>query len=341
MPALKDIARASGVSPATVSRVLNNRAGTVGKETRDKVLRVMREMNYKPSALFYGENAKETRTVGVVMTHFKSSLKQHPYFVSILDGIMGVTTERHWSITLFTEWMWQDVPLSLRMYCDGRCDGLIVIAPPSDSAILAGLKERGFPCVLINAESDNPDFSTVDVDNAGATEEITRHLIELGHRRIAAMPGNEDLSNGRQRHQGYLRALEAAGLPYDEVLSSPGWFGPESGYERVAEMLRMPADRRPTAIVCGSDQIAVGVLAALRDKGIRVPGEMSVVGFDDLTFAATTDPPLTTVRQPFEQMSARATEILLSLIAREGPALQKDILPTELVIRESAGPCPA
>jgi DNA-binding LacI/PurR family transcriptional regulator len=331
---IREVAARSGVSTATVSYVLNNREGAVGAETRERVLRAMRELGYRPSAVFRGEQARRTNTIGVIFAHVKrTSLVGHPYFAYVLDGILSATTERGLHTTLFTVAEWQDVQKSLRTYCDGRCDGLILIAPHSQSEIVTVLKERGTPFALVNAGAGDPGVACADVDNVAAAEEATRYLLARGHRRIAHLAGNDDNDNGRERITGYQRAMEGAGIAVPPEWLPAGYFGLQSGYERTWELLRLPDDARPTAVFCGNDQIAEGVYRACAEAGARIPHDLSVIGFDDEPAAATLAPPLTTLRQPLQTLGERAALNLFAVIAGEPGA--KEILPAKLVERGS------
>jgi LacI family transcriptional regulator len=331
MATIKEVAEQCGVSTATVSYVLNNKEGAVGAKTRERVLQVMREMNYRPSALFRGEAARTTRTIGVVFPHVKrNSLVAHPYTVHVLDGILAVTTERQWHTTLFTVAEWKDIAQDLRTYCDGRVDGLILVGPQAQDGILAALKERGIPTVLINAGNSDPFISSVDVDNIAAAEEAVNYLVSLGHTKIAHLSGDDISENAQERVQGYRKALAKAGLlPLASYIPS-GYFTPKSGYERTQVLLDLPLAERPTALFCGNDQIAFGALRALNERQLT---NIAVLGFDDDPSAAWSSPPLTTVRQPLQDIGEAAAEQLLAL-ATGGP-LRKQLLPTTLIVRDS------
>jgi LacI family transcriptional regulator len=335
MPTIRDVAKKSGVSTATVSYVLNNRAGTVSDETRSRVLAAIRELNYRPSALFHGRDAaRGTETIGVIMPiQARGVLVEHPYFAHLLDGLLGATTERHWNTTLFTVADWKDAGRSLRVYCDGRVEGLVVIA--GNDLIKPALLERGIPVVYVNAESEDPAVSSVDVDNVGAIRELVRHLVALGHRRIAHLGGELAADNARLRRRGYEEAMAEAGLPIPPGFLTDSPFTPKEAHAAALPLLALPPDRRPTALVCANDNMTRGAYAAVREAGLSVPGDVSVTGFDGMPFGETADPPLTTVRQPLQEIGVQAAQVLFRLISGEAARPEKVLLPTEIIERGS------
>ncbi|HZP80939.1 MAG TPA: LacI family DNA-binding transcriptional regulator [Chthonomonadaceae bacterium] len=331
---IKDLAKASGVSPATVSYVLNNGPRPVHSQTRERVLEAMRRLNYHPSAVARGLSKKRLDTVGVVMGYWATP-DIDPYVGSILGGILTVAQRRRQSTTLFMEHSWTDVLNNVPLYCDGRCDGLLLIAPPIETPVFAALKQKQIPFVLISDLTEDPDISGVDVDNRTAAYRMVCYLIGQGHRRIALLRGDDNLTSAAQRLQGYCDALEEAGIPYDEALVLPGGYNQDRGHERALELMRLPESRRPTALFCSNDNIAFGALNALKELGLQVPRDISVAGFDDVFMAALMHPPLTTVHHPLRRIGERAAEILLSQIHDGAPQAQKEVIPAELTLRDS------
>jgi DNA-binding LacI/PurR family transcriptional regulator len=338
MPTIKDVARASGVSPATVSYVLNNGPKRVKAHTKERVLRTMREMNYHPSAVARGLSRKRMNAIGVVFPNEFPTVLGNPYVGPVLDGILEVATRSHQNVTLFTGQLWSDMAHSLPVYCDGRCDGLILISPREGSDIISALLDRNVPFLLIGAMADEPSASSVDVDNVEAAKSLVAYLIEQGHRRIAYMGGNEDIQSARLRYEGYRLALQEAGIPYETDLVLEGFYTQISGYDRGRALAAWPKEDQPTALFCGSDEIAMGALQALKDSGVSVPKDISVAGFDDIAAAATSAPPLTTVRQPLHRLGERGAEILLARINERQTVGHRESHTAELIIRESVAP---
>lgn len=339
MATIADIARASGVSTASVSYVLNNRHGSVSVETRERVLQAMRDLNYRPSPLFTRKHRQRSKTLGVVFMHRRpTALTEHPWMTMLLDGILSVTTPLNTDITLLASLDWDDMRKTLREKCDGRCDGLLLLGLPNDSEFIEVLQERGMPFVCLNFGSGLGDVNYVDVDNRAAAWEATNYLLSLGHKRIALLSGEQKFVNTRDREQGYREAMADAGIALLPTFMPEGGYSVKSGYERALQLLSLPVEQRPSALFCGSDKIALGVLQAARELGVSVPKELSVIGFDDVRDAVSAEPSLTTVRQPIVDIGKRAAEILIAQIKDNGEASQKENLPTQLIIRDSTAP---
>jgi LacI family transcriptional regulator len=334
---IRDVAEKAGVSRGTVSKVLNERdGGQIAPATRERVRRAVSELGYHPSAVARGLARKPMNTLGIVFAKTNTYFTTSPFFAAVLDGVLEVTTRQGQNTTLFTGQPWSDARRSIPILRDGRSDGLLVISPPPGSDVVPALLGSGVPFVLVDEQHDDPAVSSVDIDNVAAARGLVEYLIGLGHRRIAMLCGYASVGSVALRLEGCRRALAAAGIDFDLSLVLPGAYVEQSGYERAHLLLRRPAAERPTVLFCGNDQIALGALIALEERGVRVPDDVSVVGFDDIPAAATARPGLTTVRQPMRRLGARAAEVLLAHIRRELPPGHKEILPTELVVRRSA-----
>jgi DNA-binding LacI/PurR family transcriptional regulator len=348
MATLRDVAKLSGVSPATVSHVLNNRTQEMSAETRQRVLDAMRTLGYRPGIAPTGASSRHTHTIGVFIWLEQSApLRSNPYAVNILDGILVSAMPNHWNVTLISVNAWEDARSQVRLYADGRCDGFVLIAPPAQLAIPEALQERGYPFVLVNAGSDNPAVDSVDIDNAAAAHELTTHLLDQGHRHIAFLPGSEAYDNTSERLRGFRQAFADAGLPDPDTEAEggvlrPGEYHYEQSAARVTAFLErrvlLPPAERPTALLCGNDKLAWNAREVMRQYGVSVPGDISLAGFDDAHYAAEMDPPLTTVRQPLHEIGARATELLLARITGADTAPSEPVttfLPYEIVMRSS------
>ena len=345
MPTIREVAKACGVSPMTVSYVLNN-PGRVRQETRTRVLLAMREMGYRPPAAERGEeDARGTLTIGVVYSRWNRLEAEAPYYRRIVGGILEAADDLVCHVTLFSHHSWEgNAYKSLRVYCDGRCDGLIIFAPKIGSDLVAALRERGVPFVLVGDTGDLPEDWCVDVDNIAAARNVTEYLLGLGHRRIAYLPGAPNTRVTQQREDGWRAALEAADVAPTPAHLLPGDWSPESGRERAARLLSLPDGERPTALFCAFDGLALAALAAAREMGLRVPQDVSIIGFDDIPAAPATEPPLTTVLQPYAEIGERAVRLLLTQMgggsSADAPGERKVLLPTKLIVRQSAGPPP-
>lgn len=314
---LEDVAREAGVSAMTASVVLNGSKSSarVSAGTRARVLEVAVRLRYRRNALALGLSRSRIDTLGVVASIKGGELNL--YFLEVLNGILEAAAERGQSTKVFSMIDWNTEEDRLLQFCDGRIDGLILIGPVLTPEFIRTLLHT-IPFVSIHSDKTLPDTYNLDVDNEEGAYAIVRYLIDQGHRRIAHFSG--DYSSGaQQRLAGYRNALQDAGIPYDERLVVPGWYSIWSG-RHLMETWLQERTYLPTAIFCASDAMAFGCMETLAERGIRVPEDLSIVGFDDTLMARTTTPRLTTVRQPFYEMGRRAVELLLLQINEEAGA---------------------
>jgi len=333
-PTIRDVAKACGVSEATVSYALNGKA-IVKESTKERVLATMREMNYYPSAVARGLSNNRVQTLGIAFGAVDSiEFMTNAYASGLLQGIMLCARHEAFHITLFTM-PWQDAATSTADFNDRRTDGILVVAPRLDTDIVAGLSAAQIPLVAISAE-EGALVPNVDVDNRLGVRLAMEHLVGLGHRRIAYLTGNDDLASYRPRREAYLTALADAGIAYEPRLERLSRFDGSLGYEQTLELLR--SENPPTAILAGNDAIALRSIAAARALGLDVPLDLSVVGFDDAPAALLVAPALTTVHQPLQAIGETATRLLLEQV-REGrhEVPETRLLPPELVVRGTTG----
>lgn len=333
---IKDVARASGVSSATVSYVINGGPRRVDPVTAARVMDAMERLNYHPSTMARGLNKMRLDCLGIVFPQAHPSLVNDSYFSAILDGIIHVATQRRQNVTLYTGLEWKG-RTSLPAFRDRRVDALILIATLTDSDIIPELSESGMPFVLVNNRSDDPRIPWVDIDNEGAAERIVDHLVELGHTRIAHLTGEPNSPSTVPRRSGFLKGMARHGLPVrDNYLLQVGYWR-EAGYEGLQQLMSLPEP--PTAVFCGGDGIAVGAYAYCADKGIVIPDDVSIVGFDDAPFLQHMSPGLTTVHHPLIQIGAMATTLILEKLDSEAAGNPKPaehlVMTAEMIMRES------
>lgn len=339
MASIRQIARALNVSPMTVSFVLNNKAGEVSAETREKVLRAVREMGYRPKAAAHKKESKN-HTLGISAGVPNASFIQDGYFTAILHQLMAIAEARGLNILLFHRSVFHaDREDAIRTYLDGHCEGLILLAPWPHLGLIPALTERGVPFVCIGATFDElgkNEVAFVDIDNRAAFRDATERLIEMGHRRMAFVGDEDGGAHGAfLRGDGWREALEAAEIPVNPAfLYSKTLQGQEMEIwlEGVAGR---PEGERPTAILAWNDVTAQRILAFLRKTGRDVPGQFSVIGMDDDPSSAVSDPPLTTVRQPYAAIAAAAVDALQSRIRDRRSPPARILLPCELILRGS------
>lgn len=334
-PTIKDIAGMCGVSEATVSYVINGKR-TLRADTREKVVRAMRELNYHPSAVARGLSSKRVHTLGILFGAVDSiEFATNSYVSGLLQGIMLRAQREGFDITFFTA-SWKDAEVSAPPLRDGRTDGVLAISPLLNSDMLTGLSSLGIPHVAISANAA-VGVANVDVDDVEGARLATAHLVQLGHRRIAYLMGNDDLASFASRRTGFIQALEAGGIQPEEHWMIPSHFDGSLAFDQARELLQQPV--RPTAIFAGNDNIALGVLAAARSLDIDVPAELSVVGFDDIPAASFATPQLTTIRQPLREIGETATQLLIDRIREPGSReFDSQLLPPELIVRGTTAP---
>lgn len=332
---LDELAALSGVSRATVSRVING--GPVSESTKRRVLAVLASTNYRPNLAARALASGRSGVVGVVI-HLSPHLVFHdPYFSSLLQGLTDALAEQAVGMMLWLGNRSKEETLD-RILWMGLLDGVIVTANQLDDPLVDGLLASDLPTVLIGHRRADRSASYVDVDNIEAADAVTTHLVGLGRHRIGHVSGTRGTVAGEDRISGYLRAMERAGLPTDDLVVD-GSFNKTSGVAAASELLEREVD----AIFCANDATAEGVLESVVARGLRVPDDVALAGFDDLEFAARLHPPLTTVRQYVPQQGVEAAHTLYQLLRDPGGGPRRVILPTELVIRQSTvggGPRP-
>jgi DNA-binding LacI/PurR family transcriptional regulator len=277
-------------------------------------------------------------TIGVVLPRGTASPVRHPFFASLFDGVLQAAAAHHQNTTIFTGVQWQDAEHSLRLYRDGRCDGLILFFQLPESDIVSALVDAQMPLVLVDDVRDDPRVTCVDVDNVRAAREMTEYLIEIGHRRIALFCEAPFLNYVAPRREGYLQAMQTAGIPVDPDLVLYEKFGELE--EQITHLLTLPTEKRPTAVFCTGDSLAARVLQTANRCGLRIPQDLSVAGFNDEGYAEREYPPLTTMRQPYEQIGECAVTLLLEQIQDISTRGQRKFLSAERIIRGSTAPPP-
>ncbi|MBC8138325.1 MAG: LacI family DNA-binding transcriptional regulator [Fibrella sp.] len=336
MATIREVARASGVSPMTVSYVLND-PGRVHPETRQRVLQTMRELEYRPPLSRAANDTEEDRrtTIGIVYSRWSRLASEVSYYSRILAGVLEAADDQGSHVTLFSHHTWtEDVSKSLRKYCDGRCDGLILIAPKIESELVRTLRERGMPFVIVGDSGLGPDDLCVDVDNVAAAYQVTDHLLSLGHTNIAYLPGKDNVRPTHEREQGWRDAHIAHRIVPRKTTAYPGGWTREYGYERASQILK--ETNPPSAIFAMDDELAMGAMIAARELGLRIGQDLSIAGFDDIPEAALCDPPLTTVLQPYTEIGTRAVGLLLGTM--RGGSGDRILLPGKMIVRNSTGP---
>ncbi len=327
---IKDIARAARVSHPTVSRALRN-SPLVHPDTAERIRRVASVLGYWPNAVARGLVTRKTRTIGVVVTTIAD-----PFIGEIVSGIEEMADAHGYSVILANSNA--DPAREVRVvqsFQERRVDGILVAASRVGALYARLLGQLKIPIVLINNQHPDEFIHSVVIDNVAASFSAVEHLIALGHRSIAYLGDQFGFQSDTERFSGYRQALALSDYPFLPELVVHGDGRPEGAKHAVEKLLALPVP--PTALFCYNDMSAIGALRGIRSLGLRVPRDISIVGFDDLLLASYVDPPLTTVRQPKRQMGRTAMEILLKLFS-DVPQENIVRMKGELVVRESTAP---
>lgn len=332
---IKDIAKTAGVSHSTVSRALGD-SPLVSAQTKARIQRLAREMGYSPDAQARSLVMGRTQTVGVVVTTIAD-----PFIAEIVQVIERTARDHGYSVILASSDAQPEREIAaVEMLHSKRVDGVVVTSSRIGALYQDYLDRLSVPVVLVNSHSEQrgPYTFSINVDNRHGACLATKHLIELGHRRIAYITGPSDHSDDLDRLVGYREALNQVGIGFDPSLVVSG-NGRASGGESALPTLSALANP-PTAVFCYNDMTAIGLMRAARQAGLEVPQKLSLVGFDDIPFASYVQPSLTTIAQPKAKMGARALEMVLDLMSDPGSTGEGGstfVVVGELVVRESSG----
>ena len=325
---VKDVSLMAGVSTATVSRVL---AGIeeVSDEARQRVLVAAQELNYQPNRNARNLRRNTTSKIGVIISDI-----QNPFFGSVVRGIESITIKDDYTIILGNsdEDSAHEKKLIAMLLEEGAA-GIILVPTNADAGTYRSVFGHGIPLVVIDRQLPFPDLDMVLVDGAAGAELAVDHLAGLGHQRIGYVGGLKHLSVMRERELGYLKALRKNGLPFNESYLRQGNNRQDGGYTAVCELVNLPEP--PTAILIANNLMTLGGLQAIHESGLEIPGQVSLVGFDDMDWAASLRPALTCVAQPAYEMGSEAATLLLERIKKPGKPRKKIILNTHLVVRAS------
>jgi len=330
---IHDVARKAGVGIGTVSRVLNN-SRAVNEETRQRVLKAIAELDYTPHHAARRLSSGKTFIIGAIIPFFT-----RPAAVERLRGVMSVIAQTDYDFNLFSiETAAQRNEYIKTVPRRGRVDGLIVFSFPTTAAETDRILRANIPTVFI--DSYNPRLNSIHIDNVAGGYRATRHLIELGHTRIAYIGDPLEDPIGfyvsRDRFRGYRQALSEAGIPFQPLYHREGFHSVEDARQMAHQVLSLP--ERPTAIFAFSDTIALGAMEAAKELNLSVPDDLSIIGFDDIEVARLVG--LTTMRQQLFETGVMGAEILLDTINNPDTEVRHILLPIELVVRQSTAPPP-
>jgi LacI family repressor for deo operon, udp, cdd, tsx, nupC, and nupG len=329
MVKMSDVAKLANVSTATVSRVLRN-PETVKENTRKKVLNVIEQLNYQPNILARHFRRNETNTILVMVPNILNTV-----FTGIIEGIESEAARNGYRVLLGnTNKSVENEYGLIDLLKQKQTDGMILFSARMDPKTLVNLSEE-YPIVLTTAYIDGLKVPTVSIDNISSSRNAVEHLIKLGHTRIAHISGPLEFNGSRDRYKGYQQALLQNDLMIDSMLVQEGDFTLESGYNLMLKFIAM--EHPPTAVFTANDEMAMGVVKAAKDHGLKVPEDLAVVGFDNISFSAIFEPALTTIAQPLFKMGQVSMQLLLQQIQGVQVSKMQHILESELIIRDSCG----
>jgi len=332
MPTIRDVAKLAGVAPITVSRVINN-SGYITGETRQRVEQAIEQLGYVPNSLARSLRSRKTRMLALVLTDITN-----PFWTTVARGVEDAASDAGFSVILCnTDESESEQERYIRIILEKQVDGVLLVPVRNPAEPVGAIHAQHVPVVVLDRRVPGDlEADVVRCDSVTGASQLVRLLIELGHRRIAAVLGPHGVSTAEDRAAGYRMARREAGLPEESDAVFYGEYTMESGYELACQALQAAPD--VTAFFAGNNFLALGALRALRDRGVRVPEQMALVGFDDLPEALVIEPFMTVAAQPAYEMGHKATELLLArLSGQASEPCQEIVLPTELIVRRSSG----
>ncbi|MFC8721681.1 LacI family DNA-binding transcriptional regulator [Kitasatospora sp. NPDC057198] len=332
-PTLEEVAALAGVGRGTVSRVING-SPRVSAKAREAVQNAIAELGYVPNRAARTLVTSRTDSIALVVPEAETRLFSEPYFSDIISGVSAELAETDMQLLLILVRNQRERDRLSAYLTAQRVDGVLVVSVHRDDPLPGLLESLEIPSVLAGRRGDLEPLSYVHADNAGGARMAVRHLLRRGCTQVATLTGPLDMEVAQARLGGYRRALEEAGHAYDEELVGLADFTEEGGRVAMRELLA----RKPEldGVFCASDVMAAGAMQVLRAAGRRIPDDVAVIGFDDSIVARHTDPPMTSVRQPIEEMGRTMARLLLDEIHERGRARRQVVLATELIVRDSA-----
>jgi len=327
---IEHIAQLAKVSKATVSRVLNN-SPKVTEETRERVMKIIKESGYYPSAMARRLTTNKAETIGLIIPSPQDKTFGNPFYTEILRGLTHQAKIEGYDLLLFIN---EHKFNYSQLFYDRRVDGLLLIGIKRNDKGISQLSENRLPYIL-TGKVDYKEANYVDAENRKGAYQAASYLARLGHKRIAYIGGSFDFVFNQERFEGYLSALKDHNLEYGKELTMKSISTQESGYEAMQKILK--SSSIPTAVFAANDLDAIGAMRAIKEKGLKIPEDIAIIGFDDIQLTSYVDPPLTTIKQPIFEMGTTAISLLVQLIEGKEKEHPKVELPTQLIIRKSTG----
>jgi DNA-binding LacI/PurR family transcriptional regulator len=334
---IKEIAKLANVTTTTVSRVINNKPD-VKPETRELIMKIIKKFDYQPNAFAKAISCQKSNCIGLVIPHKESFVLSNPFYPELIRGISSEFNKYGYFLLFYYthhKGNQNEEDCLVNIFKQKRVDGFILLSPGKNCRkIIDSLKKIDAPFVLTcRMARQTNDFIYVDADNYGGAKLAVEHFIALGHRKIGLIKnGSGMLSSSEERFQGYCETLSNNNIPYDASLVKTGATSLESGYNAMIELL--DNENRPTAVFVAADVMAIGAFRAIKERKLRIPEDISIVGFDDIPEAAFMDPPLTTIRQPAFIKGKKAASLLANMLDKK-TAVRSKTFDAEFILRNS------
>lgn len=328
MITIKDVAKAAGVSISTASYALNG-VDKVSEKTREKVIKIAKELNYTPNSVARNLKTKKTELIGLFVHDING-----PFYDKLIKGIQEVVNIKGYELIVFCD-SGQKPGTSYNFLKERRIDGAIIISSNITNEQIQNIASKDFPIVVLDRYLNAENLCNVVIDNKKGAKDAVQYLIDLGHKKIGFISGPDKSYDNEERFKGYVDTLSSNSMEvnYQHILK--GKFTEESGYDAIKNFLK-EKEELPTAFFSSNDEMAIGAIKALQEENYRIPEDVAIVGFDDILISSYIQPKLTTVRRPMYEMGSFSAHILLSMLLGKS-AKSSMILSTELIIRESCG----
>lgn len=325
----EEVAKRAGVSFITVSRVINGKVN-VKKETREKVLKVINELKYYPNSMGRALNLNRQGSIGIIApVRTGTTMHEHTYYTEMMSGIESICIENGYDMLISTQNTNKKEFDYLRLYYERKVDGLIIFTPNINHPQMVQISKEQIPCVIIGDRTDHLKISYVDSDNEGGFYTMTEALIKKGHTEIGFVKGPDSNRNAEDRYKGFEMAMNHYSLKINKNYTFKGRFDADSGIEAMEHFMKLK--KLPSAILCTNDFMAFGVMSEATKNKIRIPDDLSVVGFDGVYTVKFTNPPLSTMRQPIVKMGQKAAEMLLCMVKNEKYSFEGSIFNVEYI----------
>ncbi|WP_434564944.1 LacI family DNA-binding transcriptional regulator [Thermoanaerobacterium thermosaccharolyticum] len=329
---IKDVAQRAHVAPSTVSRVIADNP-RISKETKERVFKAMEELGYYPNAIARSLASKMTYTIGLIMPRSAEDAFSNPFFPEVMRGISVVAHNEKYDLLISTSGNEEEEKQAvINMVKGKRVDGIVLLCSRTTDELIPWLREEKFPFTVIGKPLDSKGVCWVDNDNIGASRLATNYLIKHGHREIAFISGSLEFVVSLDRLDGYKLALEENNIPFVKELVAQDEFSEDGGYNA---MMRILKQKKPTAVVVTDDIMSFGVIRAAIDYGLKVPQDVSLIGFNNIPLSAYANPPLTTIDISTFELGVKSAELLLKILKNKDYIADHIIVPVKLIERKS------